>query len=383
MIATQGPVYAAPARGRADSTTHGQTLPLPNSPYRHLPMPSPTTPPPLAIFHGKERFLQLEQTERLRAALAKRHGEVSTVLFDGPSCSAADVLDECRSMSLMMTHKLVIVDTADRLLKGGDEDDDAEKPPARGKPGGKSARELFEGYAAAPDAAATLVLRAESWRPGNLDKAVLKAGGVIVKCEAPNDAEAAAWCVTRAKEAHDAVIDRAAAALLVEYLGPDMGRLDGELAKLAMVNPGKPITADTIRLMTGVTREEDFWTIQPSLLSGDPAAALAHLAELVEVSRHDAAPLSFAYVDLARKLHAVSRGLANRESPQSLMSRLRLWGPTTQTLLDRGKKIRPEAAAGLLHECVLAVVRQRTSQGDPIRILEALTVRFTQTTATH
>lgn len=345
-----------------------------------MPPPSPSsTLPPIAILHGPERFLQLEFTDRLRTRLIQAHGEAAGVYFDGAQASAADILDECRSLSLMLSHKLVIVDRADLLLKGSDDDNDdapaAKSPKARGVPGSKSARELFEGYAAAPDSSATLVLRAEKWRPGNLDKAVLKSGGHIAQCQAPGDAEAIAWCLTRAPE-HQTQIDRPAAALLVEFIGPDLGRLDGELAKLALVNPGQPITPETIRLMTGITREEDFWAIGPTLLSGDAAAALTHLAELVEISRHDPAPLSFTFVDLARKLHAVSRGLADRESPQALMSRLRLWGPTTQLLLDKGRKIRPEAAAALLHECVQAVVRQRTSLGDPVRILEGLTLRF-------
>ncbi len=334
-----------------------------------------TTPPapPIAIFHGPERFLQLHHTQALRERLIAQHGEVAPFIF-GSGSAPVDILDECRALSLMQTHKLVIVDSADALLKSADDDADASAPAFRGTTT-RSARELFEAYAASPDSSATLVLRAPTWRPGRLDKAVVASGGIVIKCEELRDDAAAAWAVERAPH-HKATLDRAAATRLVDAVGPDLARLDTELAKLSLVRPDGQITTDVVRQFVGLSREEDFWEIQGSLLSGDAPRALGHLRELLDVSRHDPTPLLFTYCDLARKLHGASAGLANRENPAAITGRLRLWGPAASTILEKARAVPPHAAASLLAEVVDGMVRQRSGLGDPEHILEALTLRF-------
>lgn len=334
----------------------------------------------MAIFHGPERYLQLQRTAELKAALTSRHGEVTVFAFGGGAggggASPAEILDECRSLSLMQTHKMVVVDGADALLKAAeDEEGGSGGGGLGGRGGGKTAREMFEAYAEAPDSSATLVLRAGTWRPGRLDKAVLASGGVVVKCESPSDAEAAAWVRGRAAH-HQTSIDADAAARLVEAVGADLARLDSELAKLSLVKPGAAISAEVVRQFVGVSREEDFWEVQGSLLSGDAQRALGHLRELLDVSRHDATPLLFTYCDLARRLHGAARGLAARENPASLMGRLKMWGSAGEAVMARARTIRPEAAADLLGAVVDGMVRQRSGLGDPEHILEGLTLRF-------
>ena len=332
--------------------------------------------PPVAIFHGPDRFSQLDRTEQLRSALTARHGDIGGAYFDGASASPADILDECRSLSLMQQHKLVVVDNADLLVKGGDDDEGAPPPRPRGAHSARTARDLLEAYAQSPDPSATLVLRAANWRAPNLDKAVLHSGGIAVKCEEPRAHEAEAWVLQRAKSAHRSGIEPDAAHLLVETVGPDLGRLDMELAKLSLVDPGRPIVASIVKEMVGVTREEDFWAIQPTLLSGDAAAALRHLHEMLEVSRHDPTPLLFTFFDLARKLHGAAVGLRSREPVGALMGRLKLWGQAGNLVIDKARRVDPLAAAGLMAQIVDGMVRQRTGRGDAVHILEGLSLGF-------
>ncbi|MGQ0628622.1 MAG: hypothetical protein ACT4PL_11045, partial [Phycisphaerales bacterium] len=75
-----------------------------------------TTIPTVAVLHGPDRFTQLERTEAVKQAIATQHGAVEPVLFDGASAAPAVILDECRSLSLMQSFKLIIVDNADELL---------------------------------------------------------------------------------------------------------------------------------------------------------------------------------------------------------------------------------------------------------------------------
>ncbi|MGE3109456.1 MAG: DNA polymerase III subunit delta [Phycisphaerales bacterium] len=330
----------------------------------------------VALLHGPERFVQHEFTQQLRDALVKTHGEVDVLTFDGESASLADVLDECRSIGLMQQHKLVIVDHADRLLKADDDAEPGAKPAkGRGTRGARPPREIMQQYVEAPAEQATLVLRADRWHPGNLDKAIAKVG-LVKKCEAPRREDAVAWAIERCKAAHGGAIDPAAADLLVEHIGCELGRLDSELAKLVMVNPGAPISLDVVREMVGVTREEEIWTSQSKLMTGDPADGLNRLRDLIEISREDPVPIMFSYIDLARKLHSLSRCIKQGENPHALAGGMRLWGPAKDAMIVAAKRYPPAAFARLLADAVAADSRQKSSSTDAVRALEVLTLRF-------
>ncbi|MBC7772572.1 MAG: DNA polymerase III subunit delta [Pyrinomonadaceae bacterium] len=337
------------------------------------------TPPPatlsdarVVVLHGNERFIQDLETQRLKASLIERYGEIDTLRFDGLSGGGlmADVLDECRSFGLMQQHKLVIVDNADQLLKG---DDEPAAPKAKGSVH-RSGRQIMDSYCASPSDQATLLLRCDRWYPGNLDKSISKVG-YLKKCERPDMEFAVTWAVNRCKKRHEATIDPAAAALLVEHLGADLGRIDSELSKLALVHPGKPIGVEEVRAMVGVTREEELWSIQSQLITGDAADGLRRLRDLIEISREDPVPITYAYIDLARKLHGVARARPN-ENPMALKTRYKLWGPSAETVMKAGRKLSGPVAAKLLEAAVQTDQRLKSSAGDAVCALEVLTLRF-------
>ncbi len=335
----------------------------------------------IVLLYGAERFLQELLTQRLREVLEKAHGQVDVIRFDGNSTQIADVLDECRSMGLMQQHKMVVVDGADQFVK---EEDPAEKGETatgsggragRGRGGPRGNRQILESYAEAPVENATLVLRADKWHPGNLDKAIAKVG-FVRKCERESPEKAAKWAIGRCAKRYGTTIEPEGARILAENLGGEYGRIDSELAKLSLLDPGKPITADQVREMVGITREEKFWAIQETLLTGNAAAALAHLRDLLEISRTDPVPLTWTYIDLAQKLHGVCRALRQGENPGAMFKRFRLWGPSGDAVMRAAKKLDPAEAAELLQAAIDTDVRQKTSAGDPVRGLEMLTLRF-------
>jgi len=350
------------------------------------------------VLHGDDRMRQDLALEELRKALAAEHGEdgFDTIRYDAAAPASlspgggasgglvAEILDECRTFGLIARYKLVIVENADVLLRGADDEDEpADKGPSRGIVKHKSNRALMEAYAAEPSDGATLVLRASTWRPGKLDKAIeaLGAAGAIVKCDSPTPADAVKFARDRCQKVHGVAIEPDAAALLVENVGTDMGRIDTELAKLAMVDPGKPITREVVERFVGFSREEEFWKIQESLLSGSSEEALRHLRDMIEVSRHAPVALAWSYTDLARKVYGASLGLAAGENPGAIASRLRLWGTSKDLILQAARRVTPDRAAELLRAAVENDVRLKTSQGDPVVNLEALTIRFTRTLA--
>lgn len=310
----------------------------------------------IVVVHGKDAFQRLEATAQVRRALVEAHGEIETFAFGGDSAEAADVLDECRSFGLMQQHKLVLVENADQLVK------EANRP-------------LMERYAEAPCEHATLLLRSERWNPGKLDK-LIEAVGAVVKCDGAGEGEAVAWAVRECEGRHGAKIDRAAAQVLVDRVGADLGRIDSDLARLAVAADGK-ITAELVAEMVGVSRQEDPWSIQSVLLSGDAGAIVRQLRLILDNAPRDAhIPVIFAYTDLAAKLHGMAIANAQRTNPQAAAKALRLWGPARDALMRVQPRLRPRRTRALLAACVEADRGLKSGLGEPSRVLERLGLRF-------
>lgn len=310
------------------------------------------------ILHGKDSFLIVERLRRFQAAVAERFGDVSRFDYDGASASLVEVLDELRTFGLLAQHKFVVIDKADQFV------------------GKEETRRALERYAENPMQEATLVLRAESWRPGTLDKLVAKVGTVL-RCDPPDAGDAKAWCMARASKAYGITVDADAAAALVERAGNDLARLDSELAKygayLASEPEGKRRLAKAlVTVLTGQTREEAAWEVQESLLAGKPADAVRKVRELIEISQAPEQLILWSIVDLARKIHDASRLLADGAAEAAVAKQVKLWGPATSPTLRAAKSLGPSRAARLFREAVDLDRRSKSGlAGELPRTLEA------------
>ncbi len=342
----------------------------------------------VVLFIGPEGFLRNAYTDQLKSMLAKEHGDQPEVFrFDGaaPGIQVVDVLDECRSFGLMAQHKLVIVDNAETLLKESGEGDDGEPAPAadddgpgRG-PKKMSKRELMERYVQAPSENATLVLRSEKgWRPGKIDKYIAQVG-MVKECKPPEPAKALVWMVARTRNAYQRTLEPAAAEALLELLGVDLARFDGELAKMSSsVKADEPITEELVRSMVqGTSQEEKPYILGDYLLNPNPAVPLGKIRELVDLAGMDEVPLRWTCLGTASKLHAVCREIA-AGVPANVAGRSikGMWGGQAEMIRAAGKKIRPRDAAALLRHCVDADVRAKSGGGDIRLGLEILGLRF-------
>ncbi|MCA9277086.1 MAG: DNA polymerase III subunit delta [Phycisphaerales bacterium] len=322
------------------------------------PSRAPNADDRVVVLAGKELFLRQQYTSMLRAALEQVHGEIETFKFAGESVQIAEVLDECRSFGLMSTHKLVIVDDADALVV-------------------EATRPMLERYAEDPCEQATLLLRASTWRPGNLDKAIAKVG-VVTKCDQIEAPMALKWTMARAQRAYESSIGQREAAMLVERLGVDLGKIDAELGKLAIAaGAGSPISQELIMEMVPLTREVDNpWVIQEPLLSGDPEYTLRQLRIVLENSgKSNAVPVSYACMDLARKLVGVTEGAASGQNLNTVAKELKLWGESRDAIMRLSKRVKPSVARELLDASVRADMDIKRS-ADPVRTLEVLALRF-------
>lgn len=307
--------------------------------------------------HGPEQRLKRERLVELRDALRAEHGDVEQHDFDGKSAELAAVFDELRGFSLMATYKLVVVDDAEPFVKAH--------------------RAALERYCAGPVNHATLVLRSDGWNRGNLDKAIAKVGAVL-KCDAPSPREAASWVSKRCQEEHGAAMNADAAVVLVERIGTDLGRLDGEAAKLALMAGDGKVTAELVREATAAGSDEKAWALQEAMLrsiaEGDASAALDMVDELVRRSGQPEVLVLFASADLCRKLAVAEAMAAERRSDHEIAKAARVWGPQVRPFLGVVRGLGAGRAARLLKRALSADARSKSGLGPASRNLEALCV---------
>ena len=280
---------------------------------------------PVCALVGSDAFLQLQKLEQV---LRQLPGDAQRTDADGEKAELADVLDELRSFAMFGGHKVVVVRNADAFLT--------------------RFREQLEEYVAHPSDSATLILRLNSL-PANqrIYKAIAKAG-VIEDCNPPKDLRR--WITQHAKSAHGVNIDPDAAALLADLIGDDLGRLDGELAKLAIGvatdKSGKPGTIGPDQVAGGVSfqRERQMWDMTNELAAGRPSEALRRWRQLIA---NDSSAEFRAVTWLGIWLENVRKALAMKRKgvpPGTICQQLRIWPRdlhqpfmrTADTLGDRG-----------------------------------------------
>ncbi|QDU33666.1 DNA polymerase III subunit delta [Poriferisphaera corsica] len=317
----------------------------------------------ILVLHGPDEMQKREHLTTLRNALAKQHGEVETFNFDSRTATLADVFDELRAYSLMMTYKIVIVEDADQFVK--------------------SHRDALERYADAPVDHATLILRANTWHRGNLDKKITPIGAII-KCEPATQAQAIQWAVKHCKKQYKTEIDRPAAQLLVERLGPDLLMLDTELGKLSLMtsSPDQPITAQLVEQTTQKGSDEEAWAIQEAILDGivnnTPGKSIEMLHELIDLSGKPDVLVMYFVADLMRKF-ANARSMKLAKIPDATIAKqLKLWGPRQQkffrALSILGSK--PGAIATVFDNAVQMDKRSKSGLGNALSNLETFTFKL-------
>jgi len=312
----------------------------------------------IVVLSGKETLLRDEITARLLEDLRAAHGEVDVFRLSGAETAAADVLDECRSFGLIASHKVVIVDEAESVVH-------------------TDTRAMFERYAQNPSEGSTLVLRSGAWRPGNLDKMVAKVG-LVEKCEEQKVPEAIVWAGKRAQEKHGVRIERDAATELVDRVGVGLGRIDTELAKLALGADRGVIRLDQVEAMIAPSRELKPWPLQEALLSGSAEQGIAYIRRTIEsAARGVEIPLIFAASTLARDLHACAVAQKMRIGMDEVARRTdkpSTWALKAVFPVARG--LPPTETAKLLAACVRADAGSKSGLGQADRSLEMLAVRF-------
>lgn len=250
----------------------------PTHAFDYLDKPDKWPPADVCVVFGDERFLKCLVLERLRQRVLGGDDDVPFTSLDGDSAEWRDVADELSTASLFGSgRRLVVVDRADKFVS--------------------EYRSKLEDYVARPSRAGTLVLDVGGF-PGNtrLAKAVAKTG-LAVECKLPtrgksrvDETKLARWLGDWAAARHEIRLDAGAAEVLVDLVGPQLGLLDQELAKLALyVEKGQSVAADLIQKVAGGWRVQTAWELLDAATAGNAPEALRLLDRLLKAGQHPVA----------------------------------------------------------------------------------------------
>lgn len=252
-------------------------------------------PKPVCVAFGDEPFLRRQVLLGFRrAVLGDDEGDFSLTSFEGRTAEFRDVVEELTTIAMFGGQRLVVVENADdgartRTSAPAEEVPKGTADELAAETGGfvSRCRQQLEDYVARPGRSGVLVLDVKSW-PSNtkLSKAV-DAHGLAVDCSLPKKpADLKKWIMpwlkSWAKEAYKLQLAPATAELLIEMIGTELGLLDQELAKLALVaGDDKKISPEMVQKMAGSWRARTAWDMLDLALDGKATEAMRQIDRLL------------------------------------------------------------------------------------------------------
>ncbi|MDB5320537.1 MAG: holA [Phycisphaerales bacterium] len=215
---------------------------------------------PVHALVGADAFLQ---TQKLREILSQLPKDAQRIDVDGERAELADVLDELRSFAMFGGAKVVVVGNGDEFIT--------------------RFREQLENYCERPADSATLVLRVNTLPSNQRIYKIIAKTGEITKCAPPADREIVPWVIGRAKNEHKLAVTPQAAEMLKDLIGDDLGRMDNELAKLALQATGGKVDVADVQQSVAFQREQEMWNMTDEIAAGHATAALRRWRQLVQM----------------------------------------------------------------------------------------------------
>jgi len=241
--------------------------------------------------------------QRLTELLKLLPSDVQRIDIEGDRADLSDVLDELRSFAMFGSGKLIVVRSAEDFIS--------------------RFRESLEDYLQHPSESGTLVLRLGSLPSNQRIYKIIQKVGEIQDCNPPKRLQP--WITERARSVHKITIDLQAADQLADLIGDDLGRLDNELAKLALQVTGNKVTAADVTQGVAFQREQEMWHLTDELTRGRPADAMRRWRQLVQM---DSSAEFRAVTWLTIWLEKVNKAIALRKKklpPAAIAKELRLW----------------------------------------------------------
>ena len=187
-------------------------------------------------------------------------------------------------------------------------------------------RELLEKYFDNPCPTGTLVLTVNTW--DSRTKLAKKLGGVgrLIGLTQPKAWELPQRLIGYTRDAHSKNLSGDAAELLIELTGDELGRLYGEIDKLAIfADAEKAITAEHVEQLTGHNRMFNAFAVIDAVVAGDTGRAVERLRRMFAEDKSAEYTTVGAFAFHFRRMFSARAMLEDGVRPAEIASRLRIW----------------------------------------------------------
>ncbi len=260
------------------------------------------------VIVGKEKCLVDAECEKLVASELPAE-QRTTGLFnaDAAEVSASEVMDELRTLPFLTEKRVVLVKDADDFVSEN--------------------RELLERYFDNPCPTGVLILTVNSWPAQTKLAKKLASVGKLLSVAQPKRWQLPQRIAQYARDAHDKTISEAAAELLVELAGDELGRLYSEVDKLALfAQDEKSITEQHIESLIGHNRIFNAFAVIDAIIAGDIAQAINRLRAMFAEDKTAEYTVVGAFAFHFRRMFGAKVLLEKGVSSAEIAGRLRIWG---------------------------------------------------------
>ncbi len=209
-------------------------------------------PAPFYFLMGEEPYY-IDRIERFLGnnVLTEDQKGFNQIVLYGKDTSVGDIISQARRYPMMSEYQVVIVREAQHLSR---------------------TIEQLEAYARNPQPSTVLVICYKYKtldRRKKLIKALRQHGGVVFESKKMYENQVAEW-IRRVLLGNGYTISHKAAALLVEYLGKDLGRISNELDKLKSILPqGSEIDPEVIEKHIGISKDFNNFELKKAIAERD------------------------------------------------------------------------------------------------------------------
>ena len=230
----------------------------------YIDKPDAYPPKPVCVIHGDDAYLKRAVLKSLRKqALGGEEGEFSLSVVAGKDAKLVDVLDELSTVSMFgPADRLVIIEEADEFVS--------------------KHRPNLEAYADKAVHHGVLALEVKTFPATTKLAKKLAKTGLVIEAKSPPPARLKKWLTRQAKQEHGTTLDKEALEVLMELVEPEVGLLDQQVARLAlMTGEDRTITADLVQQQVGSWRTKTTWDMIDAIAEGNAQSALLQLDRLM------------------------------------------------------------------------------------------------------